>query len=449
MPLVRFLRSSLPFVALLVATHASADMVRLRNGTEIHGTIVTKSDSKDAPVTVKKLSGEEVSFIPSEVRYTLKRPLIQEEYLEKLETLPDTLEGHWQMAEWCRTKGLKQEREAHLQRVLDFDPQHAAAHRAFEHVRDGNEWVTLDELKTRQGYIKYQGKYMLPQDLEVAERAQQLKGAHKDWHRKILQYQRALKGDRPEEARGNLLAIRDPDAVPGLLLCFQNSPDEKQRQLLVTVLTKIPSQEAVSALVLQSLLDSSAELRDFAFTLIPSEEKKDAIAWYTRALKHPFNIVVNRAARSLYLLDGRDALPALIDSVTTTHRVVETKVIATPVSAADVGNTNKPLIWDNNGAIPVGYGYYGQGFSQFGITRNTGGPALDGGAYTFIGYDGFPRFVQIKQLDNVQVTSRKSFHNPDVLMVLKEFTSQDFGYDKNAWRQWWRSQHPQSIISKP
>lgn len=439
----------------LWCSSVQADMLRMRDGSELRGTILTGGEGKGGPVALKKLSGEEVSIPSDEIRFVVKRPLVQEQYLERLEHAADTLNGQWELAEWCRLNGLRQERETHLQRVLDFDPQHAGAHRALEHVHYEGEWIPQDEMKTRQGYVKYQGKYMLPQDIELAERLQQLKEVHREWHRKVSAWQKGLSGDRPEEARAKLLAIRDPNAVQGLLLCFQNSPQQLQRELLVTILSKIPSQEAISGIVVQSLLDSKSEVRDFAFANLPAESKRDAVACYVRALKHPLNIVVNRAARSIYLLEGREAIPDLISALTTVHRVVETKTVATPATAAEAVDPSKPLVWDNNGAIPLGFGYGGGGVNFGGLSYGSAGfgalaqAGMQEGAYVFVNGDGYPRLAQIKKLENVTVTSRKPFRNPDVLAVLREFTRQDFGYDENGWRQWWRTQHPQSIITKP
>ena len=48
-------------------------------------------------------------------------------------TVPNTVEGHWDMAERCRKAGLKTQRDTHLQKVLELDPNHR---------RHGGDWAS-------------------------------------------------------------------------------------------------------------------------------------------------------------------------------------------------------------------------------------------------------------------------------------------------------------------
>ncbi|MFO1019758.1 MAG: hypothetical protein U0903_03560 [Planctomycetales bacterium] len=241
------------FALAIACQMACGDMLRLKDGSEVRGTILTKGDG--GPLTLKKLSGEQVIFTPEEIKFSVRRPLIQEDYVNRLEQLPDSLEAHWKLAEWCRAMGLKQERKVHLQRVLDFDPQHVGAHRALDHLLCNGEWITQQEMMTRQGYLSYQGKYYSPQEFVLAEHFQHHKDQHGEWQKKIAQWQKGLSGERPDVARANLGRISDPNAIPGLVNCFQESPSLDQRRLFISILARIPSPEATFGLVMQSLLD--------------------------------------------------------------------------------------------------------------------------------------------------------------------------------------------------
>lgn len=420
----------------LFSCNLRGDYLRLKTGEELHGSILTSGKIENVVLKFRKLSGEEISVPADEIRLAVRRPVAIDEYADRVAHLSDTLEGHLQLAEWCRGRGLTKERDIHLQRVLDFDPQHEPTRKALGYVRHNGEWVTLDDLMASQGYVNYHGKYVFPQEVELAEHLEHLKSAHKDWHQKIAKWQRELTGPRPEAARSALLEIRDPRAVPGLILCFQNAPSIDQRKLLVQILAQIPSQESTAGLVQQSLLDSKTEIREQALSSILKEAVPDAIAWFVRALKHPSHTVVGRAAKSIQLLEGRQAVPDLIQALTTTHRVEEQRMVARRVAPGTASDPSQPLVWDNDGAIPA-FPYL--------VGQNTN--AIPPGDYVFINWDGYPRLAPVKRLQNVSVTVKKTLQNPEVLEALRSFTQQNFGYDKNAWRQWWRSQNPQSIIT--
>lgn len=60
---------------------------------------------------------------------------------------PDTAGGHLELARWCLTRKLGDQARAHLTRLLDFVPDHAAARAALGYVRVGDRWVGPAEIR--------------------------------------------------------------------------------------------------------------------------------------------------------------------------------------------------------------------------------------------------------------------------------------------------------------
>ena len=88
-----------------------------------------KSKAADGLVSIRTMSGATVSVISDEVQAVVRRRMIVEEYETRRRAIPDTLDAHWELAEWCRQNSLSKEREVHLRRVVEFDETHLATHR--------------------------------------------------------------------------------------------------------------------------------------------------------------------------------------------------------------------------------------------------------------------------------------------------------------------------------
>src|SRR5213078_179127 len=92
-------------------------------------------------LTIRTLSGALVAIGKSEVESVVRRRLVVEDYETLRRAAPDTASAHWDLAEWCRQKSLAKERENHLRKVVEFDPEHTAAHRALGHVKYQGQWA--------------------------------------------------------------------------------------------------------------------------------------------------------------------------------------------------------------------------------------------------------------------------------------------------------------------
>ena len=136
-----------------------ADLVKLINGGELRGKIVATSDAK-YKIRVETLTGATVVVERSKVQFVTPRSLSMEEYETRSRSIEDSSDAHWELAEWCRQRGLIKQRETHLRRVTELAPDHEKAQSILGRVWHQGRWIDRDELMASQGYVKYKNKYI-------------------------------------------------------------------------------------------------------------------------------------------------------------------------------------------------------------------------------------------------------------------------------------------------
>jgi hypothetical protein len=427
--------AALTFAAVLElnARAVRADYITLRSGGEIRGELLSglnraegKSKSRGDRsreersefISIRTLSGATVAVETDEVESVVRRRMVLEEYETLRRATPDTVEAQWDLAEWCRQKSLAKERETHLRAVVALDPEHTAAHRGLGHIHDSQgRWSTRDEMMTSRGYVKYKGKYVLPQELELIQQDERVSEAEKVWFRRVRQLHGWLdsgRTDRHSEALKQLKEIHDPDAVPALSKTFKTVANEEQRLLYVEILTRIIGDKPVPALVLQSLWDESQDIRSTAIGGLLRKDVSKALPYYLRALKNGLNIIVNRAGDALAHLGNDAVVPQLINALVTRH--VYTELV--PDGA--------PGISTNGAMVPVGQ------------------PILPPNIELLLATGQLPQGVRVEYpatpVRMKEVTYEKDERNPSVLGALSQITGQDFGFDESTWRRWYNSQ---------
>jgi hypothetical protein len=422
------IRSALVAILLLLAWTAGmtpparADLVTLRSGGEIRGELLGDPKSKTAGgvVSIRTLSGATVAVIQDEIQTVVRRRLIVEDYETRRRAIPDTLEAHWELAEWCRQKSLSKERESHLRRVVAFDEGHLAAHRALGHVRHQGRWMTQDQIMTSRGYVKYKGRYVLPQELELIQQEEHVTEAEKGWFKKVRLWQGWLEGEhgeRQSEALALLQGIKEPDAVPALARAFKAVPNDEERLLYVGIISKISGDKPLQPLILQSLWDESNPVREAAIRGVRNRDIDKALPAYFRALKNGLNLIVNRSGAALGELGSESAVPHLIDALVTRHSYTIMVPDPGPGGVRSDGTTTEP----------------GQPVLPIGIEMAAAAGQLTYG-------------VQVQQWSPTgprmkEIPVEKDEENPAVLAALTHLTGQDLGYDELAWRKWYNAQH--------
>src|SRR5690606_37546431 len=92
------------------ASIARADRFVLASGAVIEGTLVNRDESPRSTYQVRTASGALVTLARSQVDEYMRERLTaeQEEYHRVAPQHADTVDGQWQIAEWCRQRGLKE-----------------------------------------------------------------------------------------------------------------------------------------------------------------------------------------------------------------------------------------------------------------------------------------------------------------------------------------------------
>lgn len=407
----------LPLFGGPAAIVARSDCIALKGGGEIRGELLEdrKNAAKIDSILIRMLSGATVAVARDEISAVVRRRPIAEEYETRRRAVPATIAGHWEAAEWCRQKSLLQNRQFHLRQVLELDSEHEAAHRGLGHIRDQGRWTTRNEMLENNGYVQHKGKRVLPQELELTQEREQLRQTERNWFKRVKQWQVWLDSQRDERktaaARG-LNEIREADAIPALVWAFRHAPEEERRLLLVSILGKIDGDRPIAALVVQSVLDDSRSVRDAAINAVRRKNAAKAIPIYVRALKSQLNPAVNRAASALGQLADASAVPYLIDAIITRHGYHVAPNHDGHLESTGQG-TGNPVVVGPSVGVKSSTG------NSTALSANRG-PSAD------------QPYDEIVEVEMAQ-------QNPDVLAALNLLTSQNFGYDADAWRKWY---HP-------
>ncbi len=397
-----------------------ADLIKLKNGGELRGRVEDgrQQSGDEGPTTIRTLSGTQIVVEPAEIEFITRRPLKVERYETLARATPDTVEDQWELAEWCRKNRLTTQRDTHLQRVVELDPDHEQAHRALGHMQQDGEWTSRDEIMQAQGYVRHKGRYVSAQELEIIQRNESDRKAESAWHKKIrLWYGWLDRPNRQAQGEARLRAVKHPDAVRGLEHFFAEEEDPARRSMYVEILSQIPGDKPVEPLVRQSLQDPESRLRRAALDGISADQVDAAYQHYLEALSDKANVVLQRAATALGEIGNLQAVPHLIDALVTTHKY--------RVRVADDSST---ITFGKDGSFRIG----GQPVAL--------PPAIAIGLRTGQFPDGVIVLPSQTPRRTRVVTVRREHENSEVRAALNKLTGQRFGYNQRDWALWWAAQ---------
>lgn len=413
------------FVVLMASTsELSADLIKLKNGGEIRGQIKSQSGNKtDGTVTIITLSGAEITVDRKDTEFVTRRSVSIEKYETRRKLTPDTADGNWELAEWCRNNNLRKQRATHLERVIELDPKHERAHRGLGHSLRNGKWMSRDDEMKAQGYVKYKGRYITPQELELLEKSASDRKAEQEWFKKIRVWHSWLSGrsnQRRETALKGLQSITDAHAIRGLGKFLGSDKNKQIRSMYVDILKNIIGDESIEPLILTSLSDPSLSIREAALAGIPEEKWEKAATVYATYLTNKFNLVVRRAAKALGEIGTKDAVPELIEALVTTHRY---KVVV-------------------RGSAQNSYAFSTDG--QFGNFQS--GSMLPPEVELALRSGQLPYGVIVLSSPSAPenrrrtITIKQEQKNREVLAALEKLTRKNLGYNERTWKLWWASE---------
>ncbi|MGD9723276.1 MAG: HEAT repeat domain-containing protein [Pirellulales bacterium] len=383
---------------------AQADIFLLSGGGEVRGTLVNKDQDPRTSYIVRTTSGGQVTLAAEQVRKVTSQSPEQLKYDQIRGNYADTVADQWKLAQWCRENRLLNERRAHLERIVELDPNHVEARHGLGYSQVQGRWVTHDAKMKDNGYVRYKGAWLLPQEIEIKVREEKEKRARLEWASKLRTWHRWLQTDKAPQAVQSIKAIDDPFAADALArqLSDPKQPASREVRLLyVEALGRLQAASGMDALVTTSLYDGDEEVRLSSLEQIVDHNYKPAVVKYTRALRDKENGIINRAAHCLGKMKDPAAVAPLIDALVTEH------------------------------TFKIQKGQPGQTSATFG--QGPGGTG--GGGFTFGG--------------SSEETIKQTFQNRDVLGALVELTGTSFNYDIRAWKQWYAAERrPASLDAR-
>jgi hypothetical protein len=411
--------------AIWIGPYATADVVRLKGGGEVHGSLEGAASARAAAdfdrlpeVVVKTLAGARVTIQRADIESLELRPIKVEEYERRARTVADDVSARWELAEWCRAQGLKPQREEQLSLILELDSEHEKAHYALGHSRPEGKWVSREEVLRDRGVVVHKGRVVSLEERRLIEEADAVRAEERKWFKQVRLWHTWLTGSNPERSRrglDELQRIDDPNAVRALANFLGDDDDERVRELLVKILSRIPGPKPASLLVDTSLHDANSGVRAAALEVAVKNQRDMVRPLYIRALKSPLNETVRRAGAALRQIGDEASVPALIEALVTTHRYRVKTVDRSSTISLSVGGSFAPP--DGTVALPPDVAA-GALLGQY-----PNGLILDNSRMS-------PRPVRY-------VTVRRHERNPEVLAALENLTGQSLEYDEAAWRLWW------------
>jgi len=373
-----------------------ADTFFLANGGQLEGDLVNNVENPRTKYVVKT-SGGTITLTRAQVTDVKKSKPAELQYVKLRPQYPDTVEGQWTLAEWCRERQLTEQRVKHLERVIELDPDHQKARLGLGYQKVEGEWKTRDEIFQDRGMVKDDsGRFRVPQQIDEIKRKREEDKVRKEWFKKIGMWRRWLDSDRAQEAQVQIQRINDPQAVAALHKNLQDESNESVRKMYIEALARIGSPDAWQVLILCSVDDADDEIRLSCLDYIEKQTNTGATGLYIKRLRAKDNVMVNRAGVALGRMKDAHATRPLIDALVTTHTF-----------------TIQP-----------------QG-GNFNNTFQGGG----GGTMSF----GAPQ----------PQTIARQMQNPSVLDALSVITGQNFGYDVPAWKRWLATQkNTQSVDAR-
>lgn len=299
---------------------ARAEIFHLANGGQVEGELLNPDESPRTRYVIRTATGGQLTLESASVDRVESLNPREAEYAAIRHKYPDTIEGQWELSEWCRENFLNAEREFHLRRIVELDADNEQARRALGYSRINGAWKTQEEAMVDLGKVRYQGRWLYPQEVELIERSRKQELAEKAWFATVKRLREWLESGKQAEARQQLLEIRDPAAVPALKQYLGDEPNEDVRLLYVTALGNINTAAAVETLALRALEDPAREVRLTCLDHLEREPRPAVVQLYIQKLRDKDNNVVNLAAVGLARLEDPIAVAALIDALVTTHK---------------------------------------------------------------------------------------------------------------------------------
>lgn len=144
---------------LLAGAPALADVVHLRDGRSLEGSVIRAGDS----LIVRRKLGSSHVHLSDVLR--IEETTDRWDELERLrgELAHGTADERYRFGAWCRDHDFKEEAQRAFLSVLRLDLDHAGARAALGYVMHEGRWLTLGDKKRLEGLVEHEGAWVTPE----------------------------------------------------------------------------------------------------------------------------------------------------------------------------------------------------------------------------------------------------------------------------------------------
>jgi hypothetical protein len=383
---------------------ARADVLKLRDGRQWEGTIVSETGEE---VVIRTVGGP-VAVPKSEIAALSRGPSREEQYAERRRAIADgDVAGHLTLARWCRERNLVKEAQAEYQVVLTLDPENAEAHQALGHQQVDGRWLTFEEAMAARGLVQHEGRWLEPAQAAQAEKEESRRKQELEWRQRVQGLVRTILSGTPAgqgRARAELLAVDDLGAAAAVMDLLRH-PNLQIQLLALTLVEKRGFPGGDKPLVEIALGSKDPEVARLARLALVRTARGEALRPLVEALGNARREVRHRAAVVLGEIGDPRVVPFLIDAIREPMPVEE-------FSSPTVGlSPNQPTEQAIEATTAPGVAVMMPKVQQF-----TSGTGISAGGTT--------------------VAVRAGI-NYDAVDALEAITSVQLGGDQAAWGRWW------------
>ena len=251
----------------------------------------------------------------------------RDEYEQLAPTFGNSIEEQLELAEWCHQHSLPEQREHHLERVLEIDTNHPAARATLGYTYIDGRWVLPRRFHEESGLVQHEGEWQLQQAIDLTEQRRGEAEIAREWLAQVRRWRDSIVEDGDTDARDALLATTDPHLVAAIASAYVEEPCWPMRSLYVEALYQVSAAgdlnfASVDFLVRVATEEPHVEVRFAAVEALERLDTPAALDPLIKALDSNDNAVVNRAAIALGRLEDGSAIEPLIARLVTTHQYV-------------------------------------------------------------------------------------------------------------------------------
>lgn len=144
-------------LAIILLTTIEADVVILKNGGKLRGIVKKQTKNKVIITLPYGTLIVEKRLIKKIIRSITPLDI----YNEKSSQLKnEDLEGHYNLALWCKENGLYIQHKKELEHIIRLDSTHEKARKALGYQYINGRWVSYEEAMKIKGYVEHKGKWI-------------------------------------------------------------------------------------------------------------------------------------------------------------------------------------------------------------------------------------------------------------------------------------------------